>query len=230
MNSNRKTAIIVGVLFLITFITNFIGSEMIESILNDSDYLINLYPNRTQVILSILMELIDVVAALGIAVLLFPILKKHNRNIALGYLSFRIIESVFLIISGISPLPLLELSRKYIEAGIPFDSYVQTLSDFIVTGRYWAFEIVKIFYFLTALMFFYSSYHSKLIPRFLSVWGLIGAPVALVASLLMIIGIDTGMILYLPGGLTEPFLGAWLIIKGFNLSAIKTPIGEPTLQ
>jgi len=215
MNSNRKTARIVGALFLTVMVTWFIGSELIESILNAPDYLINVYPNRFRVIIGVLFELIQVAAVVGIAVMMFPILKKYNERIALGYVVFRILECAMLIVAAISPLLLITLSQEYLKVGVPDASSFQALSTlFIALREYWTLLMLAIFYSLAAIMFYYVLYQTKLIPRFISVWGLIGATLTLATPLL-------GTLLGIPMGLNELFLGVWLIVKGFNPSAIK---------
>ena len=101
MNTNKMTARIVGALFLTATVMYGIGSGFLGPILNAPDYLINVYPNKTQVIIGVLLELINSVAVVGIAVLMFPILKKHNETIALGYVGIRVIESAILIVGVI---------------------------------------------------------------------------------------------------------------------------------
>ena len=136
MNTNKKTARIVGVLFLTAMVTYLIGSGFLESILNAPDYLINVYPNKTQVIIAMLLELICAAAVVGIPVMMFPIFKQHNESIALGYLGFRIIESAIIIVSEISLLSLLTLSQEYVKAGAPDSSYFQTLGTLFMAERY----------------------------------------------------------------------------------------------
>ena len=117
MNSSRKTAIIVGALFLTAMVASLLGGGLVESIISAPDYLIAVSENETQVIIGVLLELINAIAVVGIGVLMFPILKQHNESIALGYLGFRIIESVFCSVIVISPLSLTTLSQEYLKAG-----------------------------------------------------------------------------------------------------------------
>ena len=98
MNTYKKTARIVGALFLTAMVTSLLGGIWLESILNAADYLINVSANETQVILAVLLELINGIAIVGIAVMMFPILKKHNEALALGYVGFRIIEAYSLLL------------------------------------------------------------------------------------------------------------------------------------
>jgi len=215
MNTYRKTARIVGALFLTVMVTWFIGSELIGSILNAPDYLVNVYPNRIRVIIGVLFELIQAAAVVGIAVMMFPILKKYNERIALGYIVFRILECAMLIVASISPLLLITLSQEYLKTGAPDASAFQALSTlFIALREHWTLLVLAIFYSSAAIMFYYVLYQTKLIPRFISVWGLIGAALALTTPWL-------GTLLGIPMGLNELFLGVWLIVKGFDPSAIK---------
>jgi hypothetical protein len=220
MDSSKMTARIVGALFLTAMVTSLLGGGLLESILNAPDYLITVSANTTQVLIGMFLELINGIAVVGIGVMMFTILKQHSESIALGYVGFRIIESVFLIVAAIIPLLLMTLSQEYLNAGASDASYFQTLATLFIAARAdVAGLLIPIFFSLGALLFYYLLYQSKLIPRFISVWGFIG--VALILTLNLIeIDFSIGMILALPIILNEIFLGIWLIVKGFNPSAI----------
>jgi len=225
MNSNRKTATIVGVLFIVATTAFMLGSVLTESILNAPDYLTKVSANENQVAIGALLVLIDCVAVVGIAVMMFRILKQHNESIAVGYVGFRSIECAIFVVSVISTLSLLPLSQEYVKAGAPDASYFQALGTLLLAGREWAILVgVGIVFSSGALMFYYLLYQSKLIPRFLSVWGLIGATLSLAAGLLGMFGLSTSStiayFLNLPIWVQEMFLAVWLIVKGFNPSAI----------
>jgi hypothetical protein len=170
MNNSKTTAKIAGALFFAVTVTSTAGGVILDPILQAPDYLVNLYPKYTQVGIAVLFELIEAIAIAALPVLLFPILKKQSKTIALGYLGFRVVEAVFIIVSAICILPLLTISREFIEVGMPAASWFQTLGDYAIAGRHWAFQIAVIYYYLTALMFFYSSFQSRLLLRFLSIW------------------------------------------------------------
>ena len=221
INSNRKTARIVGVLFLTALVTYGLGNGLIESILNAPDYLINVSENTTQVIIAMLLELINSAAVVGIAVMLLPILRHHNENTAFGYLGFRIIESAILIVGVISVLLIIPLSQEYVQAGAPEGSYFQTLGTLAIDGYYLAFQMALIFLGLGSLPFCYLLYQSKLIPRLLAVLGFIGYALLIIVMLLEIFGFtNLTMIAGLPVFLFELIFPLWLIVKGFNSSAI----------
>jgi hypothetical protein len=234
MNTSRKIAIMVGALFLFSNVTFLLGAFVfVEPVLGAPDYLTLASANRTQVVLGALLELVNGIAYVGIAVLVFPILRQRFESMALWYVGFRIIEFVMQTLSDISPLSLLTLSEEFVRAGAPESSSFQALGTLLLAERYWAFQMVTIALVLGALMFYYMLYQSRLIPRFISVWGLIGALAVLATAMLDTFGISPGSLEFLGVLmlLNELFLGVWLIVKGFNPSAIasgpvKTDINE----
>ena len=225
MNTHRKTGIIVGVLFLTATVTGMLGDSLVGSILNAPDYLMNVYPNRTQVVIAVLISFVLGLAVVGIAVLLFPILKKHNEPLALGYVSIRTAEFAILLVWSISPLLLITLSQEYIKAGDPDASNFQTLGAVLIALRHWAWRLVYLLNGVLTLTLAYLLYQSKLVPRSISVLGLIGGAVLLLGTALDMFGLidvdqGAGLLVVLPGGLFELILPIWLIVKGFNPSAI----------
>jgi hypothetical protein len=223
VNSTRKTARIVGALFLIAMLTSILGGGLIEAVLDAPEYLMDVSANETQVIIGVLLELVNGIAVVGIAVFMFPLFKKYSEALALGYVAFRIIEAVIAVAAVVSALTLIALSQEYVKAGAGDASHFQTLgTSLLATRAFWVSTMLGIFFSLGALLFYYLLYQSKLLPRFISVWGLIGAALILIWNLLEMFGISVsaGMILALPIILNEIFLGIWLIAKGFNSSAI----------
>lgn len=220
MNTNKKTAISVGVLMLLATVTYMTGSGLLQSTLNLPDYLLNIYTNRAQVIFGVFLEFIDAAAVVGIGILMFPILKKHNEAIALGYAGTRIIEFILIIVSGISLLLLIPLSQEYAQVGASDVAYFQTLGNLFIEQSDLAFQIAMIALGLGSLPFCYLLYKSKLIPRWLSGLGFIGYAALLAGGLLVIFGSNLNLVLYIPGGLFELIFPIWLFVKGFNLSAI----------
>jgi len=152
-------------------------------------------------IIVMLLEVISGVAVISIAFIMFPILKPYNRRLTLGYVVCKIIESVFLIIAGI---------------------LVLSLSTSLLDVRDWIYVSHAYIFILGALIFYYLLYQSKLIRRFISVWGVIACILLLVGNLLEIMGVSPALLifLFLPIMLNEVFLAIWLIVKGFNSDAI----------
>ena len=222
-NTHRKTAIIVGALFLTAMVASIVGGLIIESILTAPEYLNDVSAKETQVVIGVLLELINAIVVVGIAAMMFPLLKKQNEGLALGYVSTTRSNSDMVDDDVVTPLTLIALSQEYLTAGASDASYFQPLGTSLIEVRAQLVgQILAIFFGLSALLFYYLLYQLKLVPRFISVWGLIGAILVLTWNLLEIFGISVraGMILALPMILNEIFLGIWLIAKGFNPSAI----------
>jgi hypothetical protein len=233
MNTYNKTARIVGALFLASNVTFIVGAIIIvEPILSASDYLNLVSANRTQVVLGVLLELANAVAYLGIAVLMFPILGERFKSLALMYVGFRIIEFIMQALSGLGPLSLLTVSEEFVRAGAAEAPSFQAVGTLLLADRYWAFQMVSITFALGALLLYYMLYHTKLIPRFISVWGLVGAITVLTTTMLEIFALSVspaiGLVLGLPMLLNELFLGVWLIVKGFSSSAIASLSAKQT--
>jgi hypothetical protein len=167
MNTARKTAIIVGALFLISYSGLIIGGSFLEPVINAPDYLASVYPNKTQVVIGVLFEFANAAAVVGIAAMLFPILKQYGEGLALGYVGFRIIEAVMSVLVSISPLPLIDLSQEYIQAGAPDASYFQIAGTLALAERAWASQMLTVFFILGGLIFYYLLYQCRLLPRFI---------------------------------------------------------------
>jgi hypothetical protein len=220
MNSYRKTARIVGVLFITAMVTGMLRYFILDPILDAPDYLINVSANENRVIIGSLSFFILAVALAGIAIVIYPILKKHNEALALGYVGARIVEGVLFIIAILAILTLFTLSQEFVKAGSPDDSYYQTLGTLLQAVRNYAYNVLwPVIIGLGALIFYYLLYQTKLIPRWLSVWGFIGAPL-FPAAWLSLFGPTISGFFLLPLVVNEMVLAVWLIVKGFDSSAI----------
>ncbi len=223
LGTNRKTAIIVGILFITATGTYMLGNGYLDPILSAPDYLIDVSTNESQVLIGTLLEFVNHIAVVCIPFMMFPIFRKHNEALALGYVVFRIIESVILIVGSISLLSILTLSQEFVKAGAPDASYFLTSGALLLAARDWSILLgVNIIFPIGALIFNFYLYQSKLVPRWLSGWGFIGAILLLVrgASLLATFGFDQFVLLTLPIWVQEMVFAVWLIVKGFNSSAI----------
>jgi hypothetical protein len=155
--------------------------------------------------------------------MMFPLLRRDDEGLALGYVAVRLIEAVLIVSAVISPLALIGLSQEYVAGGAADAAHFEAAGAVFLAARtVLAGQLLGIFFGLAALVFFYLLYRSKLVARFISVWGLIAAVSVLTWNLLETFGIHVsfGMILALPIILNEVFLGIWLIVKGFNSPAL----------
>ena len=226
MNSYRKTAITVGILFIACAVTSILGGSLASSILNTPDYLNQLAGNPNQTTIAALLEFIWAATGAGIAIGLYPLLKKYNGALALGSVVFRVVENVFVLIGTLSLLSLLTLSGEFIAAGAPAASSFQTSGTLLLAVRDWELHVISgLAFFLGTLMYYVILYKSKLIPRWLSGWGVLGAVLSLAATVVVSFTHDFSMAsvntyLSIPIGLQEMVFAVWLIVKGFNSSAI----------
>lgn len=225
MNTYRKTAIVVGALFFISYAGVFVGASIVEPVLSGPDYLASVYPNRSQLVLGVLVELLNAIAVIGIGALLFPVLKGQNEGLALGYAGVRVVEGIASVLVSVSVLPLIDLSREYIQAGASEAVSLQASGALALAQRYWASELLLVVFFvLPALILYTLLYQSRVVPRFIPVWGFIALAMVVAGNLLptpdMMEGFHPLHLLFFPIILNELFLAVWLIVKGFNPSAI----------
>ena len=225
MNTHRRAAIIVGVFFIFPTIVLFAGRALYGPILDSPDYLDSAYPNRAAVIAGILLEFAGNPAVALIPMFLFPVLKRHDETLALGYAGFRLLETMFYIVALVCRLSLINLSKNYSSSGEIGVAYSQSIGSTILSGADWAFMIAIVLYTLGALMFYWVLYRSKLIPRFISAWGFVAAAAMLVGTVLAIFDLMAadsvwGIAVMLPVPLNETVLAIWLIVKGFHPAEI----------
>jgi len=225
MNTYKKTAISVGVLFIVATVTNMLGNLSIKPILDAPDYLIQISANENLMIIASLLVLISAFASASIAIWLYPILKKHHKALALGSVGFRLMEGMLIIIGVVALLSLLTLSQEYVRAGASNASLYQVSGTLLQTVKTWAGQLSVLAFITGALMYYYVFYQSKLVPQWLSGWGFLGAALTLASALLAIAGLltplSTVFILFnLVILVQEMVLAVWLIVKGFNPSAI----------
>jgi hypothetical protein len=163
---------------------------------------------------------------------LFPILKKHNEILAIGYVVFRgALETVTAIAMVIDWLFLLVLSREYVAAGLPEASNFQTLGAVILKGADPLNALGGIVFSLGALMLYYVFYRSKLIPRWISVWGFIAILLHLTTCILILFHLQSpfsteNSVMNFPIFLQEMVMAVWLIVKGFNVSPVSDNAGS----
>jgi hypothetical protein len=161
---------------------------------------------------------------MGIAIALYPVLKLFNPTLALGSVVARVVENVFILIGTLSLLALLTVSQQ--AAGSASPSSFQATGEALVAGREWALEFVApLAFFVGTFMYNYVMYRSRLVPQWLSGLGLVGAVLALVATVYIGFTQDFGFstvnnVLHIPIGLQEMVLAVWLIARGFNAPAL----------
>jgi hypothetical protein len=221
MNTGRKTAILAGVLYFLGIIA---GVFSVVPVIDIPDYLVQISANASQVNSGAFFQFLMTAAHVGMAIALYPILKKHNESLALGYVGSRLVAAAFNVIGVVILLLLFTLSQEFVKAGTPVSSHFQTIGGLLRTGRD-LFNHVGVILIMSmgGLMFYYLLYQIKFVPRWLAGWGLVGSAAAIVASflfMLRVIDLMTSVYMDFPLALQEMVFAVWLIVKGFNPSVV----------
>jgi hypothetical protein len=222
VDSDRRTAIVVGALFIVATVASILGSVALGSVLDGPGYLTKVAASESQVIVAVLLFLIAASAAFATAFVLFPILRRHSEGLAAGYVGIRGFENVFYVAGVIGLLIMLTVSQNSVAV-----SQDPVLGVALLALHDWPVAIgTLIFFGLGALTLNYVLYQSSLVPRWLSLWGIIGAVLVFSYGWLGIFGVDTGlgspyMLLAMPIALQEMVFAVWLMVKGFNRPAVQ---------
>ena len=222
MNTNRKTAIITGVVFIIATVVPLLASSLVP-VLTGADYLTRFSAHTNQVAAGALLILIGYFACAGIAVVMYPVLKKWNAGLALGSVVFRTIETAFYMVGLVCLLSLLTLGQQFTTAGAADRTPLQAIGNLLVSVRDHAALLAVFAFCLGAFMYYCLLFQSRLIPRWLSGFGIVAIILIQVACLLALFSgnrITSYIPLAAPIGVQEMVLAVWLIVKGFNQTAI----------
>ena len=167
MESYRKTAIIIGALFIIATVTAILTIGILGSTLETPLDQTVISENEYQIGLAALFWIILAISVTSIGFFMYPILKKYNKGLALGYISFRLIESICIIISSITLLSILTMSQETVAGTIDVANF-QPIGSLLLAIQNWSFEIgTLIFLGLGGFFIYYPLYELKLVPRVL---------------------------------------------------------------
>jgi hypothetical protein len=215
-NSHRMVARLFGILFILAFISYGTGSGLVASVADGPDGLAGIFANRTKITIGILlMAIVHSFVNIGLSVLIFPVLKPFNSFLAFGYLAAGITATVTAVTGALFLALLVPLSGAFVEAGTGAD-YFHTLAMLLKQGGFYGYQLSMTLWGLGGLMLCYVLYVSRLVPRILVVWGMLGYVTFMTGTIAEMFGYEIGMMLALPGGLFELGLSLWLIFKGFR--------------
>lgn len=221
MKADRKTAMVAGVLFILATALSLASTSVTGPILGASDYLSSVSSNANQMILGVLLLLGAAVSVVLIPAALFPVLKRYGESIALGYLGVRTLEAVTMVIDGISLLVLVSIGQQYVKAGAILAPTFQASATIWLALHNWMFSLDPVVFSVDGLLLYYLLYRFRLVPRWLSLWGVVG--ILLVAALGVLQLFSSGPIyLALPIAVQEMAMAVWFIVKGFNPTTIPT--------
>jgi len=220
MNSTRKIAVITGVVFIIATVAHLLASSLVPAP-TGADYLTGFSADRNQVAAGALLYLIGYLACAGIAVAMYPVLKERNAVLALGSVIFRTIETAFYLAGLVCLLSLLTLGQRFTSAVAADRASLQAIGDLLVSVRDHAGLLAVFAFCVGASMYYTLFFRSRLIPRWLSGFGIVAIALLLVACVLALFSgnrITSYIPLAAPIFVQEMVMAVWLIAKGFNPS------------
>jgi hypothetical protein len=231
MSSNRTIAAAVGALFLISYTGFSIGMALVVPSLDPSADLARIGADEQRLIAGALFLFVNMAAIIGIAATLFPVMRPHGEGVALWYLGFRILEAAAFIVGAVSVLSLISLSDASVAAAGPSAPVYEGMRSLALAANSWAGKLATVAFISGAVVLYSLLYRSRLVPRFIAVWGLVAVVLLIVANLLAIdvtAGFQPAALLFAPIALNELFLAGWLIARGFNARASgKAPAVAP---
>lgn len=223
--THRSAARVAGILFIVATVAFSVSVVVLEPVLGAQDYLASVSSSGLRVAAGTLLELINHIAVVGIAVVIYPILRRFSERFAVGYVAARSIESVLFAVGTMHLIALANVSHAFVSAGAPPASYFHTLGEMLLAGHDWDNAALLFTAFsLGALILNYVLFRTRLVPRWLCGWGLVAAALILAARLMVMSGLQlTAIAVFMmdaPIMLQEMVFAVWLIIKGFNVAVL----------
>lgn len=219
---NKVNAAITGTFFIVAAVSSIIGKILYDPILGDGNALVSADMHYNQIIWGAICELILAVSATGTGVMLYTYLRKHNNSLGAAYLSFRLLEVVLILIGIVSVLTVLSISQSFNNNLIANKHEATLISTAFIALHDWTFILGPNFM-LAVNTFIYSFVFRKtgLVPKGLSLLGLISACLIMIAAILEMFAIIEqislqGVLLAIPIAVYEMSLAVQLIRKGFR--------------
>ena len=220
--TDRTAARVMGALFIMATVPFSLSVVILEPVIGDLDVLSRASASEARVRVGILLELVNHIAVVGIAVVVYPVLKRFSECLAIGYVAARSIEAVLFAIGTKHLLALVIVSREFIASSFPDSTDFQTWAAVLLAGHDWNNAALPFIAFgLGSLMLNYAMYQARLVPRWVSVWGLLAAASILAARVALLLGVDlsTGAVTMMdaPIFVQEMVFAIWLIVRGFDI-------------
>jgi Domain of unknown function (DUF4386) len=225
----RRTAVVIGLLFWLSNLVTLIGSAVAGFIPTSANALTDMYPHATQLVVGTLVAHVNDAAIIGYAVLLYPVVARYGQGVMLGYVAFKVVEALLLLVGAASLLSLIGVSQSYLSGEANGAAFKPTV-ELALGLQFWAGRLAALAYLVATPALCFVLFRSRLVPRVISVWGWIGAAM-LAAGLAIGVGDPTrgfepGQLLVIPIILWELVFATWLIVRGFNPSPAAKPAGR----
>lgn len=232
MDPLRKTALVVGVLFVITYVTSITAKLVLYPPLFEADYILG-SGTDTRVLWGAFLEMILIIANVGTAVVLYPVLKRQHEALAHGFVTARVMESVFIAVGVLSVLTIVTLRQDVGGAEGEDAAALSTVGHALVVLQEWTFNLGPGFIVGVGngMILGYLMYRSGLVPRGMAWFGLVGGPLLCLSGTLVIFGVIEAGSVWVglatgPEFIWELSLGIYLIVKGFRPSPITSGLQD----
>lgn len=226
MSNSRKGARVTGILFILGTVPVMAAMALWGQSVSSPDYLSLMAAHRNEVLLFALSVIAMGLACAGIGISMYSILKPHGQTLALGVVGFRVMEGTLQVASAVILVALLALSQEFVKAGCPADSFFQPAAAAIKSVREWMNNGFYLFPWCTGATIYYTVfYRTRLLPRWLSVWGLLGLLLMLIGAFSGMFGLidafsQPQMLLMFPIMLQEMVMAVWMIVKGYSTTEV----------
>jgi len=232
MLSDRKAAIWAGALFIVGDIAGFLSVGIAGGLIKEPANLAKIAAHPNQLAAGALLILTMGVALAMVPIVLYPVFRRFDPMLAIGYVVFRgAIETVTYVASAAALLALLALSKDSVAAGGQQAAHYATLGSLLLKGQGSIItDMSSIVFAVGALMYSWLFFESRLVPRWLAVWGLAGAVLFLLSALLDVFGVSAGALMAVLA-VQEIVLALWMIVRGFSAPvAGASPVGTAKLE
>lgn len=214
-----RTARIVGTLLITATAASLASTALLGPVLTGTDYLGGIYAAQGRILGGALLTMLSAFTSASIAIALYPLLRAHSRGLALGSVGMRVIEASMYLVSALGPILLVVLSQQHARAA-PRPPYDETLGALLKALRDQASIIGSLAFYLGAGMYYLIFRQSRLVPRWLSDWGLLGVTLGLASGILVVLGVTAVwspfmLTMNLPIAVQEMVLAVWLLLRGF---------------
>lgn len=226
MNTVDKASRVLGVAFLLQFVTSFSSGVFLKEALivpgSISESLIKIANNPALMRAYILVDMLTALGIIFLGAILFLTLRKRNETIALVALGFYILEAALLAVSRLEAFSLLGMSQAYATSGQP--ASLLTMASVALESMNFVGSTLHMLVFCPGgILFYYLLYKSGVVPRALSLWGLITVLPCLVGTLLVVFGYEAPAFLYVPYMPFELVIGLWILVMGINEASETRP-------
>lgn len=219
------SARIAGVLFLVATFADLVSTALLNPLLDKTGYLTSVSLNEHRIVSGALLALVAAFASASIPISMFKVLRTYHEGLAFGSVGLRLIEGTLYAVGVVAVFVMLTLSRDFVTDGSTHGAYVHTLGELLTVVRNETSVVAVVAFYLGASMYYAIFYRAKLVPRWLSVWGLFGTSVGFISAMLVcfqVTGFMSGadVAMNAPIAVNEMVLAVWLIVKGFAVDDV----------